>query len=554
MIIVPQPYGLPPRVIPRNPADAADPPGRVRIQFTHGLGDHVTFAHVLQLYRRRGFTVSITGVGQDLHSIYAAAGVAVSAEPAGAPFHNYPHPPRFNEPVLDDDGVTNKAAHAINHAPMPRLKGDRKQLWEELCSVQLRVTPSAAARAHAAAQVAKLPRPLFALHPCTYFPHEHNGHDMPQRKNLAEATARELVERIHAAGGSTILLNWNGYASAWPETPGLRCVRDRLERSPENLCALFELVDALVAIDSGPLHVASLTEVPALGVFHEHYPTEVMLPRARSALLTRGRYAAMNVTRRQRWNILEYPGEYPTAEEILHHALRVAAGPCYLSPELLGRDLMLQQWVDRMVGGKIPCRFHGAPAGLTITSDRRLTIDRLLREATARFERPRILETGCIRPGAGEDWAGAGNSTYLLAAYAAGRGGSFISIDNEPANVEYARAAIASWGGAVTCSDSVAALAGLSGPVDVLYLDSHDADLPGHAEHALAEIQAALPALHERSLIAFDDTIHADNWHTVRAGTWLGKGRLAVPWLLERGWRILAEGYQQVLGRPIKTP
>jgi hypothetical protein len=94
----------------------------------------------------------------------------------------------------------------------------------------------------------------------------------------------------------------------------------------------------------------------------------------------------------------------------------------------------------------------------------------------------------------------------------------------------------------VLCADSVARLSGWGSLIDVLYLDSHDTNLPGHAEHGLAEISAAEHALHDRSLVVFDDTIRAGDG-------WLGKGRLAVPYLLGRGWQVLASGYQVVLGQ-----
>jgi hypothetical protein len=77
---------------------------------------------------------------------------------------------------------------------------------------------------------------------------------------------------------------------------------------------------------------------------------------------------------------------------------------------------------------------------------------------------------------------------------------------------------------------------------DLVYLDSLDTDRPGHAEHCLAEAQAALPLMEAGGLIAMDDTC----W---TRGSFRGKGALAVPWLLQQGWRILHSGYQTVLIR-----
>ncbi|HEV3022326.1 MAG TPA: hypothetical protein VGX76_07650, partial [Pirellulales bacterium] len=78
-------------------------------------------------------------------------------------------------------------------------------------------------------------------------------------------------------------------------------------------------------------------------------------------------------------------------------------------------------------------------------------------------------------------------------------------------------------------------------PIDVLYLDSLDAYSSGHDEHALAEIVAAYPKLHEKSLVLLDDTM----WNR----GWIGKGSKVIPWLMERGWRIMLAGYQALLER-----
>ena len=92
----------------------------------------------------------------------------------------------------------------------------------------------------------------------------------------------------------------------------------------------------------------------------------------------------------------------------------------------------------------------------------------------------------------------------------------------------------------LAATDSVAWLKGGSEPIDLLYLDSLDADEARCAEHGLAEIQAAYPRLRSSSLVACDDTVY-------RANAFHGKGAYVVPWLIERGWRILFSGHQTIL-------
>ena len=119
------------------------------------------------------------------------------------------------------------------------------------------------------------------------------------------------------------------------------------------------------------------------------------------------------------------------------------------------------------------------------------------------------------------------------------------SVDIDPNNCNFARRWTAPFGDHVQVhqSDSVAWIKAYTGPkIDCFYADSLDADQPGHAEHGLAEVQAALPHLAEDAIILVDDS----HW---RRGEWVGKGKTAIPWLLSQNWSIRYSGYQTLLGR-----
>ena len=73
-----------------------------------------------------------------------------------------------------------------------------------------------------------------------------------------------------------------------------------------------------------------------------------------------------------------------------------------------------------------------------------------------------------------------------------------------------------------------------------------DTYVDGHAEHALKEAEAAERLVAAGGVIAFDDT------PVDPAGGWSGKGRLAVPMLIDRGWRVRpTTGPQAVLERAV---
>lgn len=172
---------------------------------------------------------------------------------------------------------------------------------------------------------------------------------------------------------------------------------------------------------------------------------------------------------------------------------------------------------------------------------RAATTEWLFREIITRWPSPRIVETGCVR--SEWDW-GAGYMTWLLGALLHDHGGHLVSVDITPAHCATARRLCRRWGRVtVAQSDSLVYLIDRDETVDVAYLDSLDVGEPGCADHGLREAKLVEPLMSERGLIVFDDT-------PPTGGSWSGKGELAVPFLISRGWKLRPEsGYQTVLER-----
>jgi hypothetical protein len=196
-------------------------------------------------------------------------------------------------------------------------------------------------------------------------------------------------------------------------------------------------------------------------------------------------------------------------------------------------DVQLQQFVLDW------CRCRGG-SGVASFWDRNRSLDVLFREMARRFSAPCVVETGTIR--SEEDWGGAGFFTYLAGVYLYHRGGALHSVDIDQKHCDFAQTWTRVFGKSVRVvrQDSVEFLRRFEAPIDVLYLDSLDTTAAGHAEHALREVQAALPRLHQQSLVVLDDT----PWQN---GAWIGKGARAAPHLLKLGWSVLYAGYQVVL-------
>jgi ADP-heptose:LPS heptosyltransferase len=507
----------------------------LQLWFDHGLGDVCQFAAILQLYRRRGFDLTVHYEGNKA-AVWEAAGCSYFNRPLN--YHNWKYHPGFNKPVPHVDGSGNKAYLNLNTETLPDL-GDRDQVWEELCALDLEdlgvqvVTDEQ--RAEAERFVKDLPRPIVLLHT--------RGTNFANEKSIPDHVVNDIYKQLlDETGAGLVLLDWDNRVPRPPHGRIRHTKRDWGHISTHQLMALMGVADLLIGIDSGPFHLANWTKLPALGIFTGFYPTCVTLPRVsgRNVVMTQGHNRNLNIRRRKRWNVVEYAGGLPnhkragspSAEDVVRHAVRMLAGPRYGCP--IGRDVAIQQWVrDWLRSG----------TSTSPIADRQNTMDWLFREITTRFPDPTIVETGCVR--SAEDWS-AGYSTYLFGAYLDGRRcGSLTSVDINPGNCKTARDLCRDWSERLTVveSCSVAYLSERTDPVDVLFLDSLDCEDARHSAHGLAEIQAAERLLSDSSLVVFDDTVYAAGWK--------GKGAEAVPYLLGRGWSVLASGYQTIMGKVV---
>lgn len=495
-------------------------PGELGVWFDHGLGDCVQFAAVLKLYQRRGYRVRCHYEGNK-EGLFRAAGIEYMPHPLN--YHHWRYSPNFNHSQAGREGVANKTFENLNTETLPPI-GERQALWRELGSLNLDdsfasiTTPEV--RGEVERFVGDLPRPLVLLHT--------RGTNFPTEKSIPDATTNELYRLLlDGMPGTVVLLDWDHRVPSPPHGRIRHLRRDWKHASVLELGCLLDTADLLVGIDSGPFHLANWTRCPSLGIFHHFFTWCVSLPRAsgKTAVLTRDSHHADTVTRRRVWNPIEYPAPMPSAQHIARHALRMLEGSRYGLP--VGRDVMIQHLV----------RDCQQPPPGQPQADRHNTLDAAFRQL-ANIPTPRIVETGCVR--SEEDWS-AGYFGYLAGLYCAAKGGSVSSVDITPGNCETARRLTAGMPCEVVQSDSAAYLTQRTEPIDLLYLDSLDADAPGSAEHGLREAIAGERLVGANGLIVIDDTAYQ--------GGWTGKGAKAVPHLLAHNWQLLSSGWQCVLRR-----
>jgi len=500
----------------------------LRVQFTHGLGDCAFFAHQLPLYVRRGYAIAVVCT-PDKHIVFADSGVGVATDTTGAaavPWHEGLIPAQDAD--LANCWRWSKGGRNISVPPMPNI-GSPKDLWDEYRAIKLDVTPHLPAESRLAASrwLAPLPKPVVLLHS--------HGNTGPERKNLEAQKCKRLYQRLlDDTGGTVVLLDWDNRVPRLAHGRVRHLADDWAHIDTATLLGVMSQADLLIGVDSGPLHIARLVDLPAIGVWaHAGSPVTWTLPHPRqlNVVLTQERPAWYGRSRAS-YHTIALSDDESAMEPLAALAHRMLEKPRYLDRTHIAADVQLQWFVrSQMRGGDSP--FGGYV-------DRHLSFDLVLRELSARSVQPCVVETGCIR--AEDDFAGAGFSTYVIGFYLSRHGGRLISVDNDPMNCAFARVWTRCFGAAVEIrlADSIAFLRDSREPIDLLYLDSLDADHARCAEHSLAEIQAAYPRLRGRSLVVCDDTPYS-------VGQFRGKGALAVPWLLERGWRILYTGHQTVL-------
>lgn len=498
------------------------------VSFHHGLGDSANFARLIPLYVKRGHEIAVQCT-PDKEILFRAAGASLVDRAEHV--HPWGYPPHDVHAGHGRDWQGSKSAWNISQPPLPDI-GDRAELWPECLQSEVRVLPrvSGADVDFVRKWLEPSQRPIVLLHT--------KGNSGQERKSLPDEVARQFYRAfLDRCDGTLVLLDWDR------RVPTIPTRRLRLVESMSGGCAtprmfaLMEQADLMIGVDSGPLHACGLTDTPSMGVWMPgHYPARYALPRRNQLNVVLAEHTAQwNRYRRIPWNIVEHPGSQYDGQELVRLCRRMLGGPRYLPASHRPADVQMQQWILQW------CR--GARGNeLSSYCDRNRSFDVLFQEASRRFKAPTVVETGAMR--AEEDWPGAGFFTYLAGAYLHHAGGVLHSVDLSEEHCRFARRWSEPFGNTVKihCQDSVAFLRGFSDPIDVLYLDSLDTYQAGHAEHALRELQAALPNLHEKSVLILDDTPY-------RAGAFIGKGARAVPWALERGWKILYSGYQVVLSR-----
>jgi len=287
----------------------------------HGLGDVVHFAHVVQLYKRHGYDVTVQ-VEENKKFVWQVAGVNI-VQGRDLPDHEYGYPGGFEDLNVPDHDAS-KIAHGMRHSCLPSLESlglTPEQAWDELCQVRLDAKPHVSAEDYAAADkfLEGMPRPIICLHS--------RGTNWHERKSIPTDIAFEtILKLLDQTAGSVIVLDFDRRA---PMVGDARCKGIKPSWghiSVAEQCALLERSDLLIGIDSGPFHVASMTKVKSLGVFRSLHPVRVCLPNPNAVYLVSSSLGDQWEKRTDKWNFLSYAGKEPAADDISSAAVHMLNG------------------------------------------------------------------------------------------------------------------------------------------------------------------------------------------------------------------------------------
>jgi len=481
-------------------------------KFNHGLGDCANFAHALPLWLKRGHKVTVD-CPEDKACLFQAAGCEVS--PGASLSHGFWHPPEPGEPRMLDGWSGNKLAWNLAEPPLPKI-GDYTELWDEVLPVTLNLDSYLTAEGRKAVDdfLAPLPGPIILLHT--------RGNTSTDHKNfpadLENAIYRELLKQTDV---TIILLDWDNRVNRLASYRVRHLADDFRHLQLPELAYLMNRSALLIGVDSGPLHLARFTRVPALGLWFGHHPAHFALPRVNTTHIVDDRHGLWNSRRRHSLNLLDTPAI--TAEFVARQTARVLAGK-------VGRELVFENMLDRCRTWEEGCLW-----------DRDETF-RIVAGYLKSKQAPRMLETGCARVPNRDDWT-AGFSTYVFGWLLDQLGGTLDSVDIDRDNVAVAREWAKPFGDTVRVhhANSLEWLKQATlQPFDAIYLDSADTGTPDFETINWEESVRALPHLKPDGLLLIDDTYY-------QAGRWHGKGAITVPKLLSIGWRIIYSGYQTLL-------
>jgi hypothetical protein len=282
----------------------------ISFNFSHGLGDVIHMATMLQLWKSRGYDIKVR-TEENKKLVWKAAGIdtVTSGE---YPDHEFGYSSGFWD-INSDDMQHNKICFNMTNALMPEI-GDVRSLWKEITKVKMSYKSilSIDSFKEAALFLKDMPRPIVCIHSI--------GNNFRSSKSLStEFTFGLICKLIHNFKGSVISLDFDGRE---PIVGHARCKGIKPSWGHigfDRLCTLYDMVDFMLGIDSGPFHSTNFTNVKCAGIFRHINPVRCCIPNPNATyLVPKKHHAVWSKKDPELWRFNEYDGDEPSVNHVFN--------------------------------------------------------------------------------------------------------------------------------------------------------------------------------------------------------------------------------------------
>ncbi len=492
-------------VVPENISTEPDNKN-IAIKFRHGGGDCVNFALMITLWIAKGYKVEVD-CEANKECLFKAAGASITSISTSE--HKWLHPAGPGTITLNNDYAGNKAAFNLTQPPMPYI-GSIAELWPQYLEQTLDIQ----------SQITQEDRDLvdsFKLN--NYICLHTRGNTGQGLKNLNSQQEIDLYRALLSKTDcDLLLLDWDSRVSC-PPSYRIKHLNQLKRLTLPQLYLILENAKCFIGVDSCPLAFSRLVpNLPVIGLWLGHYPTQFVLPRKNSLNLIgdNKNYNKQTPYRRFTYNLIDSGTSADTVARVVGHVLQPSRG-------LTGANSAFME--------QLLAKCRRTDSRLSSITDRDKSFSKFLELIG---DKPTVIETGSTRQ---LDDFGAGYSTAIFGWYFSKINGHLTSVDISAKNINLCKEICQNFPVSFVEQDSVTYLKSLTNTVSGVYLDSVDTDVKGYQEHCLEEAKAIAD---KTSVILIDDTVY-------NAGKWTGKGTLAVDYLLANDWKIIYSGYQCLL-------
>lgn len=254
----------------------------MHIRFHNGLGDACMGVYLFDLWRKKYPNFKID-CSSDKEWLWKSCGYQIAQN--GVEFA-FPEPAELMPADRSKPWRGNKTGSV-----MPGWESEEIE-WEKIKSVKYDLLEFVSKEKKDSVDKIfySLPRPIYLFHT--------RGRSWSNQKSLPPYIEKDIALNLIESGASVVLLGQDSQPD-----PVISPRLINVKYDIETLYYFIYKADLMIGIDSGPFHLARLTNTPRLGLFHGMYPWKYIIPsNLTTCLATRNNYSQF---RRFEYNVID---------------------------------------------------------------------------------------------------------------------------------------------------------------------------------------------------------------------------------------------------------